>query len=192
MKAELEAANSVNQLDYIARLVNDLKTNKLRESHIQELKAIAIEGIYPCGPKYRDAFMRVRIVGSDHQLPHESRIASLVIELTDFVNDERRSVIERAAYALWRLNWIHPFAGGNGRAARAVSYLIVCMENGSTLPGVPSMPALIAAQRDKYMSCLRGADEAERRGVLDISAMSAFLEEVLTRQLESAISNREV
>jgi Fic family protein len=135
--------------------------------------------------------MRVHTMGSDHQLPHESRIASLVTELTDFVNDERLSVIERAAYSLWRLNWIHPFAGGNGRAARAVCYLIVCMENRSTLPGVPSMPALIAAQRDRYMSCLRAADEAQRRDVLDISAMSAFLEEVLTRQLESAISNRE-
>ncbi len=192
MKAELEAANSVNQLDYIARLVNDLKTNKLRESQIQELKAIAIEGIYPCGPKYRDAFMRVRIVGSDHQLPHESRIASLVIELTDFVNDERRSVIERAAYALWRLNWIHPFAGGNGRAARAVSYLIVCMENGSTLPGVPSMPALIAAQRDRVHELPPGSGrgrEARRTGhQRDVGV----LEEVLTRQLESAISNREV
>jgi Fic family protein len=191
MKAELEAANSVNQIDYIAHLVNDRKIADLRESHIQELKAIAIEGIYPCGSRYRDAFMRVHIVGTDHQLPHESRVASLVTELTDFVNNKRRTVIERAAYSLWRLNWIHPFAGGNGRAARAVCYLIVCMENRSMLPGVPSMPALIAAQRDRYLRCLRAADETERGGALDISAMSAFLEEVLTRQLESAISNRE-
>jgi Fic family protein len=191
LKAELEAANSVNQIDYISHLVNDLKIRELRESQIQEMKAIATEGIYPCGPRYRDAFMRVHMVGSGHQLPHESRITSLVIELTDFVNDKRHSVIERAAYALWRLNWIHPFAGGNGRAARAVCYLIVCMENRSTLPGVPSMPILIAAQRERYMSCLRSADEAERQGTLDIGAMSTFLEEVLTRQLESAISNRE-
>jgi Fic family protein len=191
LKPELEAGNSVDQLDYIAHLVNDLKITELRESHVREPKAIAINGIYPCGSKYRDAFMRVRIVGSDHELPHESRIGSLVVELSDFVNNERsrRSVIERATYSLWRLNWIHPFAGGNGRTARAVAYLIICIENGSTLSGVPSMPALIAAHRDRYMNCLRAADEADRRGGLDISAMAAFLSEVLTQQLESAISN---
>jgi Fic family protein len=38
------------------------------------------------------------------------------------------SAIWRAAYALCRLNWIHPFAGGNGRTARAFSYLIICLD----------------------------------------------------------------
>lgn len=44
-KAEIEAENGVEQLDYIAHLVNDLKITKVRESHVQELKGIAIKGI---------------------------------------------------------------------------------------------------------------------------------------------------
>jgi Fic family protein len=44
------------------------------------------------------------------------------------------SALERAAYAQWRFNWIHPFAGGNGRASRALTYLIVCMNEERMLP----------------------------------------------------------
>jgi hypothetical protein len=32
---------------------------------------------------------------------------------------------------------------GNGRKARALTYLLVCIDNKATLPGIPSMPALI-------------------------------------------------
>ncbi len=35
-----------------------------------------------------------------------------------------------AAYALWRLNWIHPFIEGNGRTARAACYYLICMKYG--------------------------------------------------------------
>lgn len=121
-KAQIEAANGVEQLDYIAHLVNDLKITKIRESHVQELKAIAIRGIYPCGINYRNANMHVRIAGSKHNV------------------------------------------------------------------GVPTMPVLIARRRDEYIACLKAADEAEEAGRLDISKMTAFLTEVLTQQLESALS----
>lgn len=68
------------------------------------------------------------------------------------------SAPKRSAYALWRLNWIHPFSGGNGRTARAISYLIVCMDLGAMLPGVPSMPSIISGDRDGYLNALRACD----------------------------------
>lgn len=187
-KAELEASNGVEQLDYITYLVNELKVTDVRESYVRELKRLAIKAIYPCEDQYRNAIMHVRIHGSAHEIPHESQVPSLVIDLVDFVNDRRREALERAAYSLWRLNWIHPFAGGNGRTARALAYLIVCIENGATLPGVPSMPALVAQRRDEYVECLVAADRSEKGGKLDLSEMTSFLREVLTQQLESAVA----
>jgi Fic family protein len=191
-KAEIEAENGVERLDYIANLVNDRKITKIRESRLQDLKAIAIQGIYPCGTSYRNANMHVRLGGSKHQLPHESRVPSLVVDRLGFVNAEGdgagRSALERVAYALWRLNWIHAFAGGNGRTARAPAYLILCIENGATLPAVPTMPLLIAKRRDEYIACLVAADDADEAGKMDISKMTMFLREVLTQQLESAVS----
>src|SRR4051794_35819408 len=36
-----------------------------------------------------------------------------------------------AAYALWRLNWIHLFVEGNGRTARAACYYLLCVKSGA-------------------------------------------------------------
>lgn len=189
-KPQREARNGVEQLDYIAYLVNELKIEQPRESQIQELHRLAIEGIYPCGGTYRNARMRVKIQGSAHKLPHEAFVPSLVRDLVEKLNVERlrgRSAVERAAYALWRVNWIHPFAGGNGRTARALSYLILCIDNGATLPGIPTIPVLIFQKRKEYVKALIAADKAEKKGSTDVSKMTTLMHDALTEQLESAL-----
>jgi hypothetical protein len=60
-KAELEARNAVDQLDYIAELANVYQVQDVRESHIQQLHELAIKDIYPCGGRYRNAIMHVKI-----------------------------------------------------------------------------------------------------------------------------------
>jgi Fic family protein len=99
----------------------------------------------------------------------------------------KRSALERAAYALWRLNWIHPFAGGNGRTSRAVAYLILCAEDGAMMPGKPTMPSLIHQNRREYITALRACDAAELSGEPDFTVMVDHLREMLMRQLASAI-----
>ena len=188
-KAELEARNAVQQLDYIAYLVNRQQVREIRESHIQGLHEIAIRDIYPCGGRYRDATIYLTIGGTTHKPPHESRVRSLIWDLVQTVNHPPRgwTYLNCAAYALWRFNWIHPFAGGNGRTARALAYLVVCASFGFALPGVPSMPALIAEQRDEYLRCLLAADEAERKGGADFPEMLVFVTKVVTKQLISVL-----
>jgi Fic family protein len=189
-KPQREARNGVEQLDYIAYLVNELKIQEPRESHIQELHRLAIEGIYPCGGTYRNARMRVKIQGSAHNIPHEALVPLLVHDLVEYLNVQRlagQSAVERAAYALWRVNWIHPFAGGNGRTARALSYLILCIDNGATLPGIPTIPILIFRKRKEYVRALIAADKAEKKNITDVSKMTTLMHNALTAQLESAL-----
>ena len=125
-----------------------------KRHHCPDASRDAIREIYPCGGRYRNATKDVFIQNSKHRLPDVAFVPSLVRDAVNWINRETsRSALERASYALWRFNWIHPFAGGNGRTSRALAYLIVCMQEGRMLPGVPSMPSLIYEHRDETFTC---------------------------------------
>jgi Fic family protein len=149
------------------------------------------------GPSGRTA---VFIQNSRHELPEVAFVPSLVRDAVDWINRETaRSALERASYALWRFNWIHPFAGGNGRTSRALAYLIVCMQEGRMLPGVPSMPSLIYEHRDEYIQVLRAVDELQKLADArsteehvaqpDFSPMINFLRQMLMKQFAAAIDH---
>ncbi len=63
-----------------------------------------------------------------------------------------------AAYALWRLNWIHPFVEGNGRTARAACYYLICLKHGKLLPGKKIVPERIREGRRPYYDALTQAE----------------------------------
>lgn len=190
-KPKLEARNGVEQLDYISYLIDERHVVELRESHLQEFHEIAIRDIYPCGAQYRTARHNVFIRGSSHRVPDAALVPSLVRDLVDELNAERKSgtpAIDRAAYVLWRTNWIHPFAGGNGRTARALCYLVLCIDLEMVPPGRPSLPTMIYENRKGYMKALRAADKAwEKTGRADVKKMKRVVEDGMTRQLASAI-----
>jgi len=189
-KPRLEARNGVDQLGYIDYLINILRAEELRESHILEFHGIAVADVYPCGGKYRDARSNVVITGSAHELPPPSQVPSLVTDLVTTLNDQRNTApaVDRAAYALWRFNWIHPFRGGNGRSARALCYLVICMDMGLVPPGQPQFPTVIYENRAEYVRALRVADSSVREGRNpDLRPMRAIVEDAIVRQLASAV-----
>src|SRR5262249_19049562 len=94
------------------------------------------------------------------------------------------SPTELAAYALWRLNWIHPFIEGNGRTARAASYYLLCVRHGALLKGRRIVPERIKDDRDGYEEALAAADQAWDQGHLDFSKMEEYLAALLQAQLE--------
>jgi Fic family protein len=87
------------------------------------------------------------------------------------------------AYALWRLNWIHPFVEGNGRTARAACYYLICMRQGRLLPGKKIVPERIRENREPYYEALREADRHWHEGHFNVSQMADYLAEHLTGQL---------
>jgi hypothetical protein len=93
--------------------------------------------------------------------------------------------VQTAAFLLWKLAWIHPFGGGNGRTARAVAYLALCVRLGFRLPGKSTITEYLDANRGRYFGALTDADAAWKNGVVDVSRMESLLEEMLRRQLVS-------
>lgn len=84
---------------------------------------------------------------------------------------------------MWRTNWIHPFVNGNGRTSRAISYLVFSARLGYVVPGSPTIPDLIARDKQPYYRALEAADEADASAGIDLSAMQELLEAHLATQL---------
>jgi Fic family protein len=87
------------------------------------------------------------------------------------------------AYIMWRLNWIHPFADGNGRTSRILSYVVLSIRAGALLPGTPTIPDQIVENRNPYFDALDAADSEWKEGHIDLTKMEEFLAALLARQL---------
>ena len=150
-----------------------------------ELQRLAVNQIYRCAGHFRDG--PVMLEGADHKPPDQAQVMPLVDEMCSYINERWRlgdPATHLAAYAMWRVNWIHPFFGGNGRTARAFSYLALCLRLGFTPPAEEkNIPELIVADRDPYYAALRSADVAWANGQLDLSGMEVLISSLLAKQL---------
>ncbi|MEO8659833.1 MAG: Fic family protein [Bryobacteraceae bacterium] len=187
-KARLEARNGLLQFDEVVRLVDDSKNGfKLRPSTLQRLQRLAIQDIYTCAGNYRTG--PVFIAGTTHKPPPASDVAERVEEMCEYVSQNwEKSALHLAAYMMWRLNWIHPFSGGNGRTSRAVSYLVLCAKLGYRLPGTNTIPEQIVANRQPYYAALDAADAAWTEGRIELSVMEVLLGNMLAVQLSSVLA----
>lgn len=188
-KARLEARNGLLQADEMFRLAVEAISSRqfrLRPSTIQAFQRLAIKDVYTCAGNYRIA--PVSISGTEHQPPNPEQVPELVEEMCDYVNEhQEKSPLHLSAYVMWRVNWIHPFAGGNGRTSRASSYLVLMAKLGQIPSGTPTIPEQIVAQRDPYYRALDAADAAWVEGRVDVSVMEELLSVLLANQLEQVL-----
>jgi Fic family protein len=181
-KLRLESRNGIVQFEFVIYTAQNWAGRKFTPELLLECQRLAVNQIYRCAGYFRDG--AVTLQGAEHQPPSHDLVPSLVDEMCAYVNDHWGAPpVHLASYLMWRLNWIHPFFGGNGRTARAVSYLVLCARLGFVLPGRKSIPELILEDREPYYGGLRAADQAFARGLTDLSAMENFLSRLLSAQL---------
>ena len=185
-RAEAEARNVLRQYDAgISTIQTALERGsfKLRPSLILALHREALAGISLFAGNFRPA--GVEIQGSKHEPAGAHLVPELVEDLCDYVNEhwEHSTPLHLGAYIMWRLNWIHPFADGNGRTSRIVSYVVMSIRAGAILPGTPTIPDQIVDNRNPYFNALDAADVAWKEGRVDVSKMEELLGALLARQL---------
>ena len=117
------------------------------------LNHVAVANIAQFGGRFREQPIYV----GNYIPPHFKEVPSLMDQFFSVIH-ENWTIIDHPttlpAYALWRLNWVHPFVEGNGRTARAACYYLMCMRFGKLLPGTKIVPERIRENRQPYYEAL--------------------------------------
>jgi Fic family protein len=192
-KARREAENGIRQFELAINIIRCYVKDRerpfrLRQSILMQLHAQALEGIHTLAGTFRNG--PVKIHGSKHVPVGAFKVADEVADLCEYVNARwnEKSALHLAAYVLWRLNWIHPFADGNGRTARALSYVVLSIKLDSLLPGTKTIPDQIADDKKPYYAALEAADAKCETGDIDLSDLERLLSDMLVNQLAQAAS----
>ena len=186
--AKLEASNALKQYDRaVSEIESWIKAGKtnIRFPLLLELHRLAMNGIDSYAGNFRPA--KVTIKGSGHVPVAAEDVPRNVDEMLNYIHDnwETRTAIHLSAFVMWRLNWIHPFADGNGRTSRIFSYLVLCGKLNQNLPGTRTIPEQIAENKAPYYKALEAADVQYKKGRIDVTEMEQLLESYLANQLVS-------
>lgn len=192
-RAQRESENGLRQIDFVLDRVRrhtgaQASPFSLRPSLLLSLNRAAVDGIEATAGAFRTGGME--IFGSKHEPPKAADVPELIEELCDYVNDNwaPASAAHLAAYVMWRINWIHPFDDGNGRTARAASYLVLLIKTGSVLPGAKTIPERIVGAKNLYYFALEKADKAyERSKEIDVSELEGIVVSALAGQLADVV-----
>ena len=150
---------------------------------ILRLHQVAMHGILPSAGRWRTR--NVEIFGSRHAPPPHEDVERLVQDACTLVNEYEDDAMFLAAFVMWKIAWIHPFEDGNGRTARAVSYLVMCQRLGKELDGERPVPQRIKYAPIAYVRALEAADHAWVSGIVDVSRLQRLIEFCLTAQLRN-------
>jgi Fic family protein len=183
--ARIQDQNLLRQYDLLSNCV-EIGLEKGIEAFdkytLWALNYAAVANIAQFGGRYREEPIYV----GKHMPPHFKDVPNLMDRFFSLIH-ENWSIVDHPtwlpAYALWRMNWIHPFVEGNGRTARAACYYLICLKHGKLLPGRKIVPERIRENRRPYYEALEAADRAWDDGKLDVSVMAKYLEELLKGQL---------
>ena len=150
----------------------------LSQSLIKAINFHAIVGLHHEAGQYRSHEVSV----GAYIPPPRFRVEPLMDDLVNELNWrwQSASAVELAAYALWRINSIHPFVNGNGRTARAVCYFILCVKLGGLLPGRAIFPEKLRQEpmrSNLYVPCLQSADQG------DIVPLTDLIRALLVEQI---------
>jgi Fic family protein len=126
-----EEKNLLRQYDYVQSSIEiGIKQgpHSFDRSFILALHHLAMANLSHFCARYRNESSTI----DGRVCPHYKDIPELVDEFVEIVQERWFTLtpLQLAAYGLWRPVWIHPFADGNGRTARAISYFLLCARGG--------------------------------------------------------------
>ena len=168
-----EIRNLENTLAFIDSVIDD---TDIDISFILEIHKRIMEGLK--APPMGDGDLRagkfrqeeVGIAKSSHLPPPPWEIKELMNELLAFLRREHLPKYDLIVSAMFhhRFVWIHPFANGNGRTVRMLTYAILIKQGFRVNTWRILNPASVFCQdRNQYYKSLAEADSGKHDGILE-------------------------
>ena len=162
--AKIQEQNLLRQYDLLSNCI-EIGLEKGIEAFdkytLWALNYAAVANIAQFGGRYREEPIYV----GNHIPPHFKDVPNEMDRFFSVIHENWTIMdhpTELPAYALWRLNWIHPFVEGNGRTARAACYYLICMRHGQLLSGTKVVPERIRENRAPYYAALIISQQIKR------------------------------
>lgn len=183
--AKIQEQNLLRQYDLLSNCV-EIGLEKGIEAFdkytLWALNYAAVSNISQFGGRYREEPIYV----GNHKPPHFKDVPNEMDRFFSVIH-ENWTIMDHPtvlpAYALWRLNWIHPFVEGNGRTARAACYYLICLRQRKLLGGKKIVPERIRESRQPYYDALQASDQAWVNGDFDVNQLATYLGGLLKGQL---------
>ena len=131
--------------------------------------------------KYRveDVVVRDKRGEIIHEGAHVDNIQSMMDDLFRFMYSNNINPIIKSAIFHFYFVFVHPFPDGNGRTARATSYIYLVKEGYDIFKHF-SISALIAQKKSKYYKCIKDVEDNE----LDMTYFIEFILGVVSESID--------
>jgi len=162
-----EIRNIEKAMLYIEEVIDERGITK---SLIKELHSLVVSDLVREGDPTPGAFRTnsVKICGTAHVPPStEHEVDSHMDELLSFINQENpaRYDLLKVAVGHHRFMWIHPFANGNGRTGRLLTYAMLLKLGFIGTSRILNPTAVFCLNRSLYYDYLAKADSGTSEGM---------------------------
>lgn len=142
--------------------------------------------------RYRDEPVFVRSQRGEvvHTAPKAEQVPQMMDALIAFIADSELSPLIKACVAHFYFVYVHPFIDGNGRTARALSYMIL-LQAGYDFFRYFSISSVIAEERSKYYKAIKDVEDDEYDMTYFIDYSIGMLARAV-KQLEDRLVNKVV
>lgn len=109
-----------------------------------------------------------------HTAPNHEEVPALMASLFNFITSNELPPIIKACVAHFYFVYVHPFADGNGRTARALSYMML-LQSGYDFFRYFSISSVIAEERGKYYHAIKSVEDDDNDMTYFINYYTAML-----------------
>lgn len=155
-KSEQMIRNNYDAMFYVLEHVDD----PITETTVQDIFSLITAGTVEPQPTYRTEEVVVQSARGEivHRAPSADKVPAMMRQWLELAGDEEMPPLIKACIAHFYFVYVHPFSDGNGRTARALTYMML-LQSGYGFFRYISISDILAGERGRYYKAIRDVEQ---------------------------------